>query len=200
MSRTKSEDWGRMEEFAFLLVSHINKESEVPFFPNLRKRGNEIDAVICVNHPIWGDDILIEAKNRKKSSPRDVDQILGRMILLNCKYGFLVTKVRMSGKEGQLETIQDINSKGNQIIVPLQGEHIDEFFKSNDSTKNFLENMINIARTHPMKLWIKQSFIRTEIFRLGIYLVVFILGFTSGLSQIYRDINFKGILLVTSVK
>ncbi|MFX0095585.1 MAG: hypothetical protein ACFFBD_27860, partial [Candidatus Hodarchaeota archaeon] len=140
-------------EFAFLLVSHLSDRLIVRFLSNISIHGNQTDSIIFLNEPTWGD-VLIEAKNRKKSSPRDVDQIFTRMYELNIKIGFLLTKSRLTGRKGQLEAIQLKNLKGDIIIVPLQGSHIQEFFSSEESTQDFLLRMIHLAKYKTLDLLI----------------------------------------------
>ncbi len=151
-----SDDWKRLEEFGFLLVSHLTDEKKVLFFSNLNTCGNEIDSIICLNSDKWRGNALIEAKNRNKANPRDIDQISTRMDDMNIYLGFLITKSRLTGKKGQLESIKFKNAKGKKLIVPLQGPHINEFFSSDESSQDFLRRMINISKYDVLKLIISQ--------------------------------------------
>jgi hypothetical protein len=151
-----SEDWKKLEEFSFVFISHLSDEMKVTYFSNLKDSGNETDSIICLKDSQWGD-VLVEAKNRRKPEPRDIDQIRGRLQDKKIYLGFLVSKYRLTGKNGQISAIRSINKDGKNLIVPLQGFHIDGFFASDESTKDFLFKMIKISKYNPMKLAIPKK-------------------------------------------
>jgi len=138
-----------------MLISHLSDELELLYFPNLKSKERQVDAVICLGNSYTSPDVLIEAKNREKTETSCIDQLESGMSRFNAKTGFLVTKSRIATT--QIERIKLINKNEKDfLIVPIQGPHIEEFFKSNQTTKKFLLMLIKSAKYSIEKLIIKK--------------------------------------------
>ena len=145
-------DWKILEEFGLKLLSYLSEKNKVLAFRNLKREGNETDGIICINSTLYGKRIVLEAKCYDKVTSTHVDQLKGRMEDHNIKLGFLLTNGKLTAKHGAMSSIARKNSKGINIIVPLQGQHILDFLQSNQDTKDFLEEKISIATTDVQSL------------------------------------------------
>ena len=145
-------DWKILEAFGLKLLSYLSGKNKVLAFRNLRREGNETDAIVCINSTLYGKLIALEAKCYAKVTSTHVDQLKGRMEDYNIKIGFLLTNGKLTTKQGALSSIARKNNKGKNIIVPLQGQHILKFLQSSQNPLEFLEEMISIANVDVQSL------------------------------------------------
>lgn len=148
-------DWKIFEDFSCMLISHLSDELELICFPDLKSKERQVDAIICLGKSYTSPDVLIEAKNRDETDTACIDQLESGMLRFNVKTGFLVSKSRIATT--QIERIKLINKNDKDfLIVPVQGPHIEEFFRSDQSTKEFLLKLIKSAKYNIEKLAIKK--------------------------------------------
>ncbi|MBA7658225.1 hypothetical protein ES703_66174 [subsurface metagenome] len=146
---------GVISDFSCMLISHLSDELELLYFPDLKSKERQVDAIICLGNSYTSPDVLIEAKNREETDTSCIDQLESGMLRFNVNTGFLVTKSRIA--KTQIERIKLINKNDKDfLIVPVQGPHIEEFLKSDQATKEFLLMLSKSAKYNIEKLIIKK--------------------------------------------